>query len=164
MTTWLWGGYAISQPTLNRFFSLHFLFPILVCILALIHLIFLHQNGSSNPIGSNSNFDKTKFFPFFMVKDLNPLFFIIIFMVFLSFNLPNRLGDVENFNTAVETSTPAHIQPEWYFLFAYAILRSIPSKVGGVVAILISILVMAFLTIKSSSFNKKFLPFSKFLF
>jgi ubiquinol-cytochrome c reductase cytochrome b subunit len=149
---------------LNRFFSFHFLIPIFICALVFIHLIFLHQKGSSNPLGSNSNFDKTKFFPFFMVKDLNPIVFIIFFMFFLSINYPNILGDVENFNIARITLTPSHIQPEWYFLFAYAILRSIPSKLGGVVAIIISILVMVFLTIKVSNVNKKFLPFSKFLF
>lgn len=163
-TQWLWGNFSVSQPTLNRFFSLHFLIPLVVSALALAHLIFLHQTGSSNPTGTNPDYDKTKFFPYFITKDTNPALIICILIATLVTISPNLLGDVENFNVARETTTPAHIQPEWYFLFAYAILRSIPSKLGGVIAIVGAILILMVLTIKKNQLNKKFNPTKKAAF
>ena len=164
LTQWLWGNFSVSQPTLNRFFSLHFLLPLLVAALVLVHLIFLHEEGSSNPTGLNPDYDKMKFFPYFGVKDVSSLFVTLIILRSLVILSPNLLGDVENFNHSRISTTPAHIQPEWYFLFAYAILRSIPSKLGGVVAMLLAFLVLLLFCFKSGSLNKKFSPLKKVAF
>nr|YP_009498344.1 cytochrome b [Rhizoglyphus robini]AWX53543.1 cytochrome b [Rhizoglyphus robini] len=164
ITQWFWGNFSVSQPTLNRFFSLHFLIPLVVAALVMVHLIMLHKPGSSNPTGTNPDYDKMKFFPYFMVKDTTPLMMIMVSFSILLTMSPNMLGDVENFNVASMTTTPAHIQPEWYFLFAYAILRSIPSKLGGVLAMVGAILILLVLTIKSNQLNKKFSPAKKALF
>nr|YP_010503030.1 cytochrome b [Thyreophagus entomophagus]UXD78892.1 cytochrome b [Thyreophagus entomophagus] len=164
ITQWLWGNFSVSQPTLNRFLSLHFILPILIAALALIHLILLHESGSSNPTGTPTDMDKMKFSPNFMVKDMTPVILIILAMTLLLSLDPNLLGDVENFNKASISTTPAHIQPEWYFLFAYAILRSIPSKLGGVIAMILSILILTVLSMKPNSLTKKFSPLSKALF
>nr|QZH55188.1 cytochrome b [Lardoglyphus konoi] len=163
-TEWLWGNFSVSQPTLNRFFSLHFLIPLVISALVMIHLILLHQQGSSNPTGTNPDFDKMKFFPYFLIKDLTPLLIISMVMLMMVTMSPNMLGDVENFNTASMTTTPPHIQPEWYFLFAYAILRSIPSKLGGVIAMVASILILMVIPTKKNKLNKKFSPLMKILF
>jgi ubiquinol-cytochrome c reductase cytochrome b subunit len=164
VTQWFWGNFSVSQPTLNRFFSLHFLIPLVVAALAIVHLILLHKPGSSNPVGTNPDYDKIKFFPYFIVKDTTPLVLIIIALRILLTMHPNLLGDVENFNIARITTTPAHIQPEWYFLFAYAILRSIPSKLGGVLAIVGAILILLILAVKTNKLNKKFEPAKKAIF
>lgn len=142
---WLWGGFSVNNATLNRFYSLHFILPFIVLILVIIHLVFLHETGSSNPMGLNSNINKIPFNPYYTVKDL--LGFIIFFTLFIIICLlnPYILSDPENFNPANSIITPIHIQPEWYFLFAYAILRSIPNKLGGVLALLISILILLIL-------------------
>ena len=132
--------------------------------LVLVHLILLHKTGSSNPTGTNPDMDKIKFFPYFAVKDTTPILLIIIRIRVLISLHPNILGDVENFNVARISTTPAHIQPEWYFLFAYAILRSIPSKLGGVLAIVGAILILLVLTLKTNNLNKKFSPEKKILF
>ena len=164
ITIWLWGNFSVSQPTLNRFFSIHFILPIVIAALVLIHLILLHKRGSSNPLGVNPNIDKIKFFPYFAVKDTIPIIFISILLILMISIRPNILGDVENFNTARRSTTPPHIQPEWYFLFAYAILRSIPSKLGGVLAILASIIILLAPMIKKNSLNRKFSTQKKALF
>lgn len=164
VTQWLWGNFSVSQPTLNRFFSLHFLIPLVIVVLALIHLILLHKTGSSNPTGTNQQYDKVKFFKTYLIKDLTYLTVLITGLIVLCLINPNLLGDVENFNIARITTTPAHIQPEWYFLFAYAILRSIPSKLGGVLAIVAAIIVVIVITIKKNSINKIFNPVKKLLF
>lgn len=164
VTQWLWGNFSVSQPTLNRFFSLHFLIPIVIAALALVHLILLHKTGSSNPTGTNQDYDKVKFFKLFLIKDVSYLRVLITLIIVLCIQDPNLLGDVENFNTARITTTPAHIQPEWYFLFAYAILRSIPSKLGGVVAMVAAIVVVIVLTLKKNRINKKFNPVKKSIF
>lgn len=161
VTQWLWGNFSVSQPTLNRFFSLHFLLPLVILALVVVHLILLHVTGSSNPTGTNPDYEKIKFFPYFLVKDTTPLLIVSLIILYLICLEPNYLGDVENFNKARITSTPPHIQPEWYFLFAYAILRSIPSKLGGVVAIVLSILVFLVLRLKRKKINKKFSPLEK---
>jgi ubiquinol-cytochrome c reductase cytochrome b subunit len=131
--------------------------PILISVISLIHLILLHQKGSSNPTQRATNIDKIKFHPMFSVKDRITILVTILILVTTLANFPNILGDVENFNIANPMVAPLHIQPEWYFLFAYVILRSIPSKLGGVIALLISLLVLMVLVTKkekSSKFNK----------
>ncbi|PZU18160.1 MAG: hypothetical protein DI589_25285 [Shinella sp.] len=124
----------------------------------------LHKTGSSNPIGTNTDYDKLKIYKTYLVKDVTYFVVLIVILVTLCLIDPNLLGDVENFNTARITTTPAHIQPEWYFLFAYAILRSIPSKLGGVLAIVAAIVIIAVLTLKKSSKNNKFNPVKKLIF
>lgn len=139
---WLWGGFAVDNPTLTRFFTFHFLIPFLVAGLTMVHLLFLHQRGSNNPLGINANLDKLPFHPYFTVKDTVGFIILIFLLVTLSLTSPYLLGDPDNFIPANPLVTPAHIQPEWYFLFAYAILRSIPNKLGGVIALVSSILIL----------------------
>lgn len=139
---WLWGGFAVDNPTLTRFFTFHFLIPFLVAGLTIIHLLFLHQRGSNNPLGINANLDKLPFHPYFTIKDTVGFIVLIFFLMTLSLTRPYLLGDPDNFIPANPLVTPAHIQPEWYFLFAYAILRSIPNKLGGVIALVSSILIL----------------------
>lgn len=160
VTTWIWGGPAVSQPTLNRFFSLHFLIPIVIVVLIIIHLIMLHEKGSSNQNNTKTIIDKIKFHPIFSVKDLTPNILIALLIIIIVSNYPNILGDTENFIPANPLVTPVHIQPEWYFLFAYVILRSIPSKLGGVVALAISILILTVLSTKKNK-RTKFSPLNK---
>lgn len=138
---WVWGGYSVDNPTLTRFFSLHFIIPFLSLSLIIMHLIFLHEKGSSSPLGRNSNLEKIPFHPFFILKDRLTLIIIGLILTLIIRLRPLVLCDVENYIPANPLVTPPHIQPEWYFLFAYAILRSIPSKLGGVIGLLLSILV-----------------------
>nr|NP_008165.2 cytochrome b [Patiria pectinifera]Q33818.2 RecName: Full=Cytochrome b; AltName: Full=Complex III subunit 3; AltName: Full=Complex III subunit III; AltName: Full=Cytochrome b-c1 complex subunit 3; AltName: Full=Ubiquinol-cytochrome-c reductase complex cytochrome b subunit [Patiria pectinifera] len=163
---WVWGGFSVDNATLTRFFAFHFLFPFIIAALSIIHLFFLHQTGSNNPTGIESKFDKTPFHTYFSTKDITG--FIILFMLLSSIVLlsPNLLNDPENFNPANPLVTPIHIQPEWYFLFAYAILRSIPNKLGGVVALLASILVLFLVPFLHTSNNQAntFRPASQSLF
>ena len=139
---WVWGGFAVSNPTLTRFFALHYLLPFVVRALVIIHIFFLHINGRSNPLGISSNTNKVSFHYYYRVKDA--LVFILFLFVFLFVTLNNgyNLIDAENWIPANPLVTPTHIQPEWYFLFAYAILRSIPNKLGGVLGLLASVLVL----------------------
>nr|YP_010944683.1 apocytochrome b [Palisada intermedia]WMC20765.1 apocytochrome b [Palisada intermedia] len=140
---WLWGGFSVDNATLNRFFSLHYLLPFLIVAMSLVHLAFLHQEGSGNPLGIESTSDKINLFPYFVIKDfLGLIFFAIFFAIFLYF-FPNILGHSDNYIEANPMVTPTHIVPEWYFLPFYAILRSIPHKLGGVIAMLFSILILA---------------------
>lgn len=139
---WVWGGFSVSNATLNRFFSLHYLFPFILCGLILIHLVLLHDSGSNNPLGINSKTDKVPFHTYYTSKDVVGFIIIFILISVLIFYTPNILGDVENFTKANPLITPTHIMPEWYFLFAYAILRAIPNKLGGVIALISSILVL----------------------
>lgn len=164
ITEWLWGNFSVSQPTLNRFFSFHFFLPIAIVALVLIHLIFLHEKGSSNPLGLETDRDKVIFSPLFFLKDLISLLFSSFLLILVINICPNVLGDVENFNISSTVVTPPHIQPEWYFLFAYAILRSIPSKVGGVVAIVFSIFILSILMFRNKKFNNKHNFFRKIIF
>nr|QPC56432.1 cytochrome b [Nepanthia sp. M04] len=163
---WIWGGFSVENPTLSRFFTFHFLFPFIITALSIVHLFFLHQNGSNNPTGLNSNFDKTPFHTYFSTKDITG--FILLFLLMSSSTLlaPNLLNDPENFNPANPLVTPVHIQPEWYFLFAYAILRSIPNKLGGVAALLASILILLIIPLLHTSNNQAstFRPASQSLF
>lgn len=163
---WLWGGFAVDNATLTRFFALHFLLPFVVIALTIIHLLFLHQTGSNNPLGINRNIDKIPFHPYFSIKDLVGYIIIISRLVILSLQRPYLLGDPDNFTPANPLVTPVHIQPEWYFLFAYAILRSIPNKLGGVIALVISIAILFFLPIinKKNINRTRFYPINKILF
>ena len=131
---WLLGGPAVDNATLNRFFSLHYLLPFAIAGLALVHLVLLHQNGSTNPLGIESNVDKISFYPYFYVKDLLGFVTLMAIFTFFVYFQPNTLGHPDNYIPANPMVTPAHIVPEWYFLPFYAILRSIPDKLGGVAA------------------------------
>nr|YP_010251439.1 cytochrome b [Aenigmachanna gollum]QTW91617.1 cytochrome b [Aenigmachanna gollum] len=142
LVQWIWGGFSVDNATLTRFFAFHFLFPFVVAAMTIIHLLFLHETGSNNPMGLNSDMDKVPFHPYFSYKDLLGFTALLIMLIALALFSPNLLGDPENFTPANPLVTPPHIKPEWYFLFAYAILRSIPNKLGGVLALLASILVL----------------------
>nr|AFQ62408.1 cytochrome b [Abraeinae sp. MJTNT-2012] len=163
---WIWGGFAVDNATLTRFFSFHFIFPFIIIALVLIHLLFLHQTGSNNPLGSNSNIDKMPFHPYFSFKDIVGFLIMLMSLTILTLSNPYMLGDPDNFIPANPLVTPVHIQPEWYFLFAYAILRSIPNKLGGVIALIMSIailLLMPFINSKKIQSNQ-FYPMNKILF
>nr|YP_010139288.1 cytochrome b [Kaylathalia klovstadi]QQK54742.1 cytochrome b [Kaylathalia klovstadi] len=166
LVQWIWGGFAVDNATLTRFFTFHFVLPFIVAALAMIHLLFLHQTGSNNPLGVNSNSDKIPFHPYFSFKDL--FGFIIMMWGLLSLALisPFLLGDTENFIPANPLVTPVHIQPEWYFLFAYAILRSIPNKLGGAMALVVSIAILLILPFsqKSNLRGVQFYPVNQILF
>nr|YP_010625477.1 cytochrome b [Plestiodon liui]WBG94108.1 cytochrome b [Plestiodon liui] len=142
LVEWIWGGFSVDNATLTRFFTFHFLLPFAIMAASMIHLLFLHETGSNNPTGLNSNTDKVPFHPYYTYKDLLGLIIMLLFLLLLALFTPNLLGDPENFTPANPLVTPPHIKPEWYFLFAYAILRSIPNKLGGVLALLFSILVL----------------------
>nr|YP_009504384.1 cytochrome b [Gracilaria chouae]ATG87373.1 cytochrome b [Gracilaria chouae]AWX65715.1 cytochrome b [Gracilaria chouae] len=166
IVTWLWGGFSVDNATLNRFFSLHYLLPFIIAAVSLIHLAVLHQDGSGNPLGIDSNVDKISMFPYFIYKDLlGLLVFILFFSLFIYF-FPNILGHSDNYIEANPMVTPAHIVPEWYFLPFYAILRSIPHKLGGVVAMISAILVLALLPwIHSTEVrSSRFRPIYRFLY
>nr|ALO77317.1 cytochrome b [Hybosorus sp. HYB01] len=162
---WLWGGFAVDNATLNRFFALHFLLPFILAALVMIHLLFLHQTGSNNPLGMNSNIDKIPFHPYFSTKDLFGFIVLVMALTILVLVNPYLLGDPDNFVPANPLVTPVHIQPEWYFLFAYAILRSIPNKLGGVVALVMSIMILFILPIVNKKMmSNQFYPINKVLF
>nr|ARI43508.1 cytochrome b [Euplatypus parallelus] len=163
---WLWGGFAVDNPTLSRFFAFHFMLPFIIAAMVIIHLLFLHQTGSKNPLGLNSNVDKISFHPYFTLKDTVGFMITLMMFSWLTLSNPYMLSDPDNFIPANSLVTPVHIQPEWYFLFAYAILRSIPNKLGGVIALVMSIAILYTLPFTN---NKKmesssFYPLSKLLF
>lgn len=155
---WIWGGFSVSNATLNRFFSLHYLFPFVLAMLAAIHVVLLHEHGSNSPIGINPNSDKVPFHTYFTSKDVYGFVLLFILLSILVFYTPNVLGDPENYIKANPLVTPVHIMPEWYFLFAYAILRAIPNKLGGVIALALSVLILAILPFVHTS-NIKGLTF-----
>nr|WBR65611.1 cytochrome b [Layahima elegans]WBR65624.1 cytochrome b [Layahima elegans] len=142
LVQWLWGGFAVDNATLTRFFTFHFLLPFIVAAATMIHLLFLHQTGSNNPLGINSNLDKIPFHPYFSFKDIIGFILMTFTLLMITLYTPYGLGDPDNFIPANPLVTPVHIQPEWYFLFAYAILRSIPNKLGGVIALVMSIAIL----------------------
>nr|AUG59238.1 cytochrome b [Poecilia vivipara] len=166
LVQWIWGGFSVDNATLTRFFTFHFLLPFIVAAATLVHLIFLHETGSNNPIGLNSDADKISFHPYFSYKDLLGFIFLLTTLVALALFSPNLLGDPENFTPANPLVTPPHIKPEWYFLFAYAILRSIPNKLGGVLALLASILVLMVIPLLHTSKQRSltFRPLTQLLF
>lgn len=150
---WIWGGFAVREATLTRFYSFHFVFPFIILALILAHIIILHETGSNNPLNISSSKNKIPFSHYFVYKDLFR-FLLIILLFCLSFLFfPIVFNEPENYMAANPLSTPAHIKPEWYFLWAYAILRAIPRKLGGVIAILIAIVVFLFFPLKATSKN-----------
>nr|UZZ43881.1 cytochrome b [Dipseudopsis sp. XG-2021] len=151
LVQWIWGGFSVNNATLNRFMSLHFLMPFILSAMIIIHLIFLHKSGSNNPLNLMNNFDKISFHPYFTLKDTLGFLISIMLLLLVSTLWPFLLSDTDNFIKANPMVTPPHIQPEWYFLFAYAILRSIPNKLGGVIALMMSILILMFMP---TTFNK----------
>nr|QQV68576.1 cytochrome b [Amolops chunganensis] len=166
LVQWIWGGFSVDNATLTRFFTFHFILPFGIMAVSMIHLLFLHQTGSSNPTGLNSNLDKVTFHPYFSFKDLLGFSIMLGMLATLSTFTPNLLGDPDNFTPANPLVTPPHIKPEWYFLFAYAILRSIPNKLGGVLALLFSIAILFIvpLTHTSKLRSLTFRPLAKPLF
>jgi quinol-cytochrome oxidoreductase complex cytochrome b subunit len=163
---WLWGGFSVDNATLNRFFSLHYFLPFIIAGLSILHLSLLHHVGSNNPLGVNQRIKITSFFPYFYIKDLFYLFiFLIVYLLFVFF-IPNELGHPDNYITANPMVTPAHIVPEWYFLPFYAILRSIPDKLGGVLAMFGSIVILMALPLLTTSKirSTKFRPIFKFFY
>uniref|UniRef100_A0A1E1FIQ7 Cytochrome b n=2 Tax=Leuciscinae TaxID=2743728 RepID=A0A1E1FIQ7_9TELE len=166
LVQWIWGGFSVDNATLTRFFAFHFLLPFVIAGATVLHLLFLHETGSNNPAGLNSDADKISFHPYFSYKDLLGFVIMLLALTSLALFSPNLLGDPENFTPANPLVTPPHIQPEWYFLFAYAILRSIPNKLGGVLALLFSILVLMVVPILHTSKQRglTFRPVTQFLF
>nr|WGO57429.1 cytochrome b [Panesthia angustipennis cognata] len=165
LVQWVWGGFAVDNATLNRFFTFHFLLPFIIAAMVMIHLLFLHQTGSNNPTGLNSNIDKIPFHPYFSIKDTFGFIMLIMLLVILTLKDPYVLGDPDNFTPANPLVTPVHIQPEWYFLFAYAILRSIPNKLGGVIALAMSIAILFFMPLYKSNFRGiQFYPINQIMF
>nr|QCF45873.1 cytochrome b [Eremias vermiculata] len=166
LVEWIWGGFAIDNATLTRFFTLHFVLPFIILGVSMVHLLFLHETGSNNPTGLNSNSDKIPFHPYYSYKDALGALIMLFFLLSLALFSPNLLGDPENFTPANPLVTPPHIKPEWYFLFAYAILRSIPNKLGGVLALLFSILILLILPMTHLSKQRtlSFRPISQGLF
>nr|YP_010572568.1 cytochrome b [Chandozhinskia hastaticercus]UZH35933.1 cytochrome b [Chandozhinskia hastaticercus] len=166
LVQWVWGGFSVDNATLTRFFTFHFVLPFIVAAAVMIHLLFLHQTGSNNPLGLNSDVDKIPFHPYFSFKDVFGFIVMVATLIFLSLLEPYMLGDPDNFTPANPLVTPVHIQPEWYFLFAYAILRSIPNKLGGVIALVMSIAILLILPFyNSNSFRGiQFYPLNQILF
>jgi len=145
IVSWLWGGFSVDNATLNRFFSLHYLLPFLIAGVVILHLILLHQSGSTNPLGIESNLDKISFYPYFYVKDLFGFIVLMVAFTWFCYFYPNSMGHPDNYIPANPMVTPPHIVPEWYFLPFYAVLRSIPDKLGGVLAMGGALLMLALL-------------------
>nr|WHM51600.1 cytochrome b [Rhinotermes marginalis] len=165
MVQWVWGGFAVDNATLTRFFALHFLMPFVIAAMVVIHLLFLHQTGSNNPLGLNKNTDKIPFHPYFSAKDLVGFALTLLILTVITLKEPYILADPDNFTPANPLVTPIHIQPEWYFLFAYAILRSIPNKLGGVIALAMSIAILFIMPLYKSKFRgMQFYPINQIMF
>nr|YP_009158126.1 cytochrome b [Pateobatis hortlei]AKM98063.1 cytochrome b [Pateobatis hortlei] len=166
LVQWIWGGFSVDNATLTRFFTFHFLLPFIIAALTMVHLLFLHETGSNNPTGLDSNTDKIPFHPYYSYKDLLGFFALLLLLILLALFTPNLLGDTENFIPANPLVTPPHIKPEWYFLFAYAILRSIPNKLGGVLALAFSILILLLVPMLHTSKQRSltFRPITQLLF
>nr|ADW08793.1 cytochrome b [Meles meles meles] len=166
LVEWIWGGFSVDKATLTRFFAFHFILPFIILALAVIHLLFLHETGSNNPSGIPSNSDKIPFHPYYTIKDILGVLLLMLMLMILVLFSPDLLGDPDNYTPANPLNTPPHIKPEWYFLFAYAILRSIPNKLGGVLALIFSILILAIIPLLHTSKQRSmmFRPLSQCLF
>ena len=166
LVQWLWGGFAVDNATLNRFFALHFLVPFVIVAFTVIHFLFLHITGSNNPLGLNRDSDKIPFHWYYSSKDALGFIVILFLLSVIVLLAPNLLGDPENFLPANPLVTPTHIKPEWYFLWAYAILRSIPNKLGGVIAIFAAILILFILPFSATQQRRAltFYPINQILF
>nr|AXY97308.1 cytochrome b [Microtus arvalis] len=151
LVEWIWGGFSVDKATLTRFFAFHFILPFIITALVLVHLLFLHETGSNNPTGLNPDADKIPFHPYYTVKDFLGVLILLMAFMILTLFFPDILGDPDNYTPANPLNTPPHIKPEWYFLFAYAILRSIPNKLGGVLALILSIVILAFMPLLHTS-------------
>lgn len=138
----MWGGFAVENATLTRFFTFHFVIPFVVSAVVGLHIFLLHATGSNNPLGVNSNSDKIPFHWYYSVKDVLGFTVLLFFLVLVVLFLPNYLGEPDNFIAANPIRTPAHIIPEWYFLFSYCALRRVPNKLGGVLALFCSLLIL----------------------
>ena len=163
----VWGGFSVNNATLNRFFALHYLLPFILAVLVLLHLIALHDTvGSSNPLGVSGNYDRIPFAPYFIFKDLVTIFLFIIVLSIFIFFMPNVLGDSENYVMANPMQTPPAIVPEWYLLPFYAILRSIPNKLLGVIAMFMALLSLLALPYSDLGRSRgiQFRPLSKIIF
>nr|AAG30707.1 cytochrome b [Microcebus murinus]ADG83865.1 cytochrome b [Microcebus murinus] len=166
LVEWIWGGFSVDKATLTRFFAFHYILPFVILALVMVHLLFLHETGSNNPLGIPSESDKIPFHPYYTIKDLLGLMFLLITLMILVLFSPDLLGDPDNYMPANPLSTPPHIKPEWYFLFAYAILRSIPNKLGGVLALVMSILILAIIPMLQTAKQRSmtFRPLSQIMF
>lgn len=167
LVEWVWGGFAVSNPTLTRFFALHYLLPFVVSALVILHIFFLHIQGRSNPLGVSSRTNKVPFHYYYSVKDLYVYFVFMFAFIVVTLKYGYNLIDAENFIPANPLVTPTHIQPEWYFLFAYAILRSIPNKLGGVLGLVLSVMFLFVFTISSSRIifrGMNFSPIARFVY
>nr|AGT27869.1 cytochrome b [Noctilio albiventris] len=166
LVQWIWGGFSVDKATLTRFFAFHFLLPFIIAALAMVHLLFLHETGSNNPTGIPSDTDMIPFHPYHTIKDILGLMLMLSVLSALVLFSPDLLGDPDNYTPANPLNTPPHIKPEWYFLFAYAILRSIPNKLGGVLALVLSILILAVIPFLHTSKQRSmmFRPLSQCLF
>nr|WKD83302.1 cytochrome b [Loris lydekkerianus malabaricus] len=166
LVEWIWGGFSVDKATLTRFFAFHFILPFIIAALTAIHLLFLHESGSNNPSGMTSDSDKIPFHPYYTLKDILGVIALLITLSTLVLFSPDLLGDPDNYTPANPLNTPPHIKPEWYFLFAYAILRSIPNKLGGVLALISSILILALMPFLNMAKQRSmmFRPLSQCLF
>nr|YP_003667959.1 cytochrome b [Hydrosaurus amboinensis]BAJ08137.1 cytochrome b [Hydrosaurus amboinensis] len=166
LVEWIWGGFSVDNPTLTRFFAIHFLTPFLAAAATIAHIMLLHETGSSNPTGLSSNYDKIPFHPYFTYKDVYIALIMITLLMTTTLLTPRLLIEPENYLQANPLTTPSHIKPEWYFLFAYAILRAFPNKLGGTLALLASILVLTILPLLHTSKQQglAFRPMSQTLF
>jgi len=166
LVEWVWGGFAIDNATLNRFYAIHFLLPFVLAALSCLHLLCLHQTGSNNPLGVNRDTDKIPFHWYYTSKDTLGFIIALFFLIVITIFFPNLLTDPDNFLPANPLVTPIHIKPEWYFLWAYAILRSIPNKLGGVLALFISLLILFILpfTYYQKRRGNPFYPVNQFIF
>nr|ALO64682.1 cytochrome b [Lasioglossum villosulum] len=160
LVEWIWGGFSINNATLNRFYSFHFILPLIILFLVIIHLYFLHSFGSNNSMGLMNKYYLTYFTPYFLIKDIFGYMMIIFIFLMMTLIFPYTLSDPDNFIMANPMITPEHIKPEWYFLFAYTILRIIPNKFGGVMGLFSSILILLFMPF----LNYNNLTSSKFYF
>ena len=165
LVIWLWGGFSVSNATLTRFFTLHFVVPMFVLLIVVLHIIILHNTGRNNPLGVRSSADKIPFHWYFTIKDLIGFVGIIGGLICVVLFLPNILGEPDNFIQANPMVTPPHIVPEWYFLFAYAILRRVPNKLGGVLGLISAILLLLVIPFmnKQALKGNTFYPVSKIL-
>nr|ABN15072.1 cytochrome b [Fukomys sp. PAVD-2007]ABN15073.1 cytochrome b [Fukomys sp. PAVD-2007] len=166
LVEWIWGGFSVDKATLTRFFAFHFILPFIITALTVVHLLFLHETGSNNPSGIDSNSDKIPFHPYYSIKDFMGFLFVFVILLALVLFSPDLLGDPDNYIPANPLNTPPHIKPEWYFLFAYAILRSIPNKLGGVLALVLSIVILIIMPLlhTSKQLSMMFRPMSQCLF
>lgn len=143
LVQWIWGDFSVRDATLRRFFTFHFIMPFVVSALVVTHLALLHTTGSSNPLGVNRDTSRIPFHPYYTIKDVLGIFIVLVLFLALNFLAPDLFAEPDNFIPADPLVTPAHIKPEWYFLWVYALLRAVPHKLGGVIVLLLAVLALA---------------------